>query len=201
MANKRSTSLEDVSKKALRIHILDPDEWESKYVSKIEDASLHPEYGALILSTLQIAVIDKFSPAPSLGDVIRYVADLRLQLGEHAGMLNPLLAEKAIRSLLGDDALKEVPPFGENPEDMLSTALLLLASLVAEAGLDESGVDELINEATDNAEKINWSSLPIGQRTGSPPLQGGSDTAAGAASILNANPGPSRGVGGSWKGS
>src|SRR5690554_5720399 len=102
VTRERTTLIKTLHREALRTHVLDPEEWEGKYAFEVEKGNHHHGYTALIFSTLQVAAIRHFSPRCSLGDIIRYVADLRMLLAEHADMLNPGLAEKTIRSLLGD---------------------------------------------------------------------------------------------------
>lgn len=201
MTDKRNAPIRSLRKTALRTYIFDPDEWESKYAIEIEKDENHPGYSVLIWSSLQTAILRHFSPTCSLADVIRYVADLRIFLADHASMVNPRLAEKIIRSLLGDDSLQELPPFGETPEDMQSTALLLLASLVAKADLDESGVDELIDEAADKADQFDWSSIFARESIGPPHLDTERDEDAGGDEERGVAQEPSRDAGGGWESS
>ncbi|TDC62013.1 hypothetical protein E1200_27295 [Actinomadura sp. GC306] len=197
--DERTTLIESLHKTALRTYIFDPDEWESKYAFEVDNDKYRSGYAALIWSSLQIAAIRRFSPTQSLAEIIYYVADLRILLAEHASMLNPRLAEKAIRSLLGDNTFQEVPPYNESPDDMLGTALILLASFVAEAGLDESGVDELINEAADNVRQFDSSSLFAREGAGAPHLEGGRDENLSATVRRDATQEPSRGASGGWE--
>lgn len=153
MTSDQPVRISDIHKGALRTYLLDIDEWEQRHAAELAKEGDDLGYSALVWFTLETALRRRFSPTCSFADVIRYVADLRILLAEDAGLLNPGLTEKIIRSLLGDASLNGRPAFGEAPEDVFAAGLLLLVTLVTEANLDETGVKQLLDEAAASAER------------------------------------------------
>lgn len=144
---------------AMRALIIEgPEAWEGAHAEELKDET---DFGlSLLLHYLFTAATQRvFAPSFSLSEVIRYVADVRLKLEENASQLNPRVAERLIRSALGDGAL----PDNSRPDDDQITntraKLLLLAAMTQDAALDESEIDDLINEAAENARQSAWSPL------------------------------------------
>lgn len=161
-------AISDLHMMALRSFIMDgPDAWEGEYTEKLaSEAGLG--FSLLLHCSLAAAARRIFAPAYSISQVIRYVADVRVALEDDAHQLNPRVTENLLRSALGDEKASEIPPFGVDETAKTHAELLLLVALITDAGLDESGVDELINEAADKAGQFDWSPLVRQEGSGSP---------------------------------
>lgn len=154
-----SFAVTDLHVTALRAFITEgPDAWASEYANRLDDET---DFGLslLIHYSFTAAARRMFAPRYSLSQVIRYVADVRLALGDDALQLNPRVAEQLIRSALGDKTLPSISKPDDDQVAKTRAMLLLLVALTADAGLDESGIDELINEAAENARQFDWSTL------------------------------------------
>ncbi|CNF75642.1 Uncharacterised protein [Mycobacterium tuberculosis] len=148
------TQINDSHRQAVQALILGTEgEWESHYSAIAEKDNGAQAYSTLLAFSVGIAVRRRFSGHWSLAHVIRYVADLRIALDQDANKLNPRLAEALIRFLLGDNSVKESLTASEDQENLVQVETLLLLALVAEANLDETGVNELLDEAASNAER------------------------------------------------
>ncbi|MEU5987605.1 hypothetical protein ABZ806_01370 [Spirillospora sp. NPDC047418] len=156
--DERNVKVNDLHKAALRTFMLDPDEWESKYAGALQNDDDLAGYPTLIGFTVGTAIRRHFPVTWSRSDLIRYVADVRINVGTE--QLRPRLAEDLIRWILNDDSLGERPPFDGTPADIVSTSLILLMSLITDADLDEAGIDELINEAAHSAAQQRPETLP-----------------------------------------
>ncbi|WP_339153946.1 hypothetical protein [Actinomadura luteofluorescens] len=115
-------------------------------------------YSALLAFTLGTMVRRRFSPSWARADVIRCVADLRIKLDEQADELNPRLTENLIHFLLSEGPLENPPDISENQEEIAGIQQILLFLLIDEAGLDDAGVGELIDEAAGTTRNVDWSS-------------------------------------------
>lgn len=193
------TRISGLHKAALGALILDSEDWESRFADELEKHENTQGYSTLVSFAAGTAVRRKFSPTWSTPDVIRYVANLRMTLGKDASQIDPRLAEKLIRFLLGDNSYVATPIRDDDEAEVLSVAVILLMALVAEAGLDRSGVGELINEAAENARALNWTSLFPWESAGSPHSDGDRDEDAGGADQRRIGQGLSRNAGGAWE--
>src|SRR5690606_37012354 len=82
-------------------------------------------------------------------DIITYVADTRIALGEDRDAIHPRLAEELLRDALGDTPFE--PGREEDAEPAILTQVALLGALLGEADLDEAGMEEFIKESTEFA--------------------------------------------------
>lgn len=163
MTSAPSVAISDLHVSALRAFILEgPDAWEGEYAEELNDETglgfsllLHYSFGA--------AARHAFGSYFSLSQVIRYVADVRLALGDDALYLNPRVCEQLIRSALGDKTLANTSEHKEDQATNTRAKLLLLVALTTDAELGEHGVDDLISEAADNARNFDSSSLCSGE--------------------------------------
>ncbi|TDC75078.1 hypothetical protein [Actinomadura sp. 7K507] len=187
----------DLHVSALRAFILEgPDAWEGEQAEKLNDET-GLGLSLLIHYSFTAAARHIFARSFSLSQVIRYVADVRLALGDDALQLNPRVAEQLIRSALGDKMLTDISHLNEDQVTKTRAKLLLLVALMTDAELGESGVDELINEAAENARKFDSSSLFSRESADSPHVEGGRDEDTATRSDISRR--PSRGTDGGWE--
>ncbi|MEV0662984.1 hypothetical protein ACIBI3_25270 [Actinomadura luteofluorescens] len=154
-------------KRALRTFIFGTEEeWEVCAGELGEDGDDPKAYSALLAFTLGTMVRRRFSPSWTWADVIKCVAELRIRLDEQADELNPRLTENLIHFLLSEDPLENPPDISERQEKIASIQQILLYLLIDEAGLDDAGVDQLIDEAIGNTRNVDWSSVTFPRAAG-----------------------------------
>ncbi|MEU8799789.1 hypothetical protein [Spirillospora sp. NPDC048819] len=123
-----------------------PEEWIEQYGEKI-GSEVNTGYSLLVYYALGEALRRKFSPTYTTPQVIRFVADLRLDLEEYAHELDPRVAEGLIRYSLGDEAFSGRPPFGVDEVTMARAQILLLLILVLEEDFDEAELEKFIQNS------------------------------------------------------
>ncbi|MFG2243732.1 hypothetical protein [Spirillospora sp. NPDC048823] len=137
----------DMHLAALRTFLAEgPEEWLERYGEEIKN-EVDTGYSLLVYCAFGEALRLKFSPTYTIPQVIRYVADLRLQLEEYAHELDPRVAEGLIRYSLGDKSLNGRPPFGVDEVTMMRAQILLLVALVSEEDLDEAELERFIKDS------------------------------------------------------
>lgn len=144
--------IEDEHVAALRSLLEGRPEASEAYASVTDDAAASG-YTMVIYSAFAVAVRRRFSPKYTHAQLARYVADLRISFGKDASQINPRVAESMMRAALGDETLKAREPYGADLPTLVAAELAILDDLVQGAGLDEAGLDELLNEAADGARK------------------------------------------------
>jgi MoxR-like ATPase len=118
-------------------------------------ASARIGYRALVSAALAEAAGRRFASADPAAEVIEYVARVRSSSGLVAGQVDPLSAERLILSACaGGDA------DGIDPGIALRTRLVLLAGLVAEAGMAGAALDQLLGAAREVADQ--WLAAAVG---------------------------------------
>ena len=104
-------------------------------------------FGELLYAAFVVAVRRYFAPQWSRGDVVRYVGSVRAR-GPADDDIDPVTAEKLILRALGADE-----PLGAGEEAKVEVQTILLGSLVIDLGLDAAGLDGLLTEARDLADR------------------------------------------------
>ncbi|WP_146877432.1 hypothetical protein [Actinomadura madurae] len=145
---------------ALRSFIVEgPESWQARYEEDLAGES-GAGFSLLLYLTLATALRRKFAPEYSTGQVVRYVADLRVSLEGNAQTLDPRLTEIVIRAALGDESIEDFPPYMVDSSTIIRTELLLLVALIAEERLDDEQLDKLIIESAGSAGKIDYLPFP-----------------------------------------
>jgi hypothetical protein len=106
-------------------------------------------YSALLTGAFFEAVNRRFGKKSAKGDVIEFVADVRSRLDEVAETVDPRVAERLIREVLGDGSTRDVPGRAS-----ATAKLFLLAALVADEGLDGAGLDEFMAKSRKLADHL-----------------------------------------------
>ncbi|MFG2085006.1 hypothetical protein [Spirillospora sp. NPDC048824] len=134
---------------ALRAYLVDgPETWLS-----LQNELVVPQtaagYTQVIQTAFGIAVTRRFSPTYNIHQIIRYVADVRLQLQGPGQAFNPRVAENLIRRYLADPSLpEETEPVEVKDAEQESLALItLLYLLVNDEERDEGWLNEFVREA------------------------------------------------------
>jgi hypothetical protein len=108
----------------------------------------------LLQAAFAIAAHRQFSPRWSRADVIRFVADTRAQLLERPELLDPVAGEEQIRYALGDDVT-----ITADTGSTTMAQLILLNALIRSLELCPAAIDDLLDEARMQAERILSSSI------------------------------------------
>lgn len=107
-------------------------------------------YMSLIYAAFATAVRRKFSPTYTTPDIVRWVADLRIALGEDGEQLNARVVENLIQDVLGDPASREHEGLND-PYAVVPAECATLSVLVGEAEFDGAGLEEFIADAAEFA--------------------------------------------------
>lgn len=132
---------------ALRAFLLEgPEAWAPLQARVQKDDETAAGYMSLLYGAFSVAVRRKFSPTYTVGGIVRFVADLRINAEKDADLINPLVAEDMVRRAVDAPLLK-----GDVPGDLtavLDAEISILLHLVAEADFDRAGLEQFIDEAT-----------------------------------------------------
>ncbi|RKS69075.1 hypothetical protein BZB76_6214 [Actinomadura pelletieri DSM 43383] len=131
---------------ALRAFLLEgPVTWASLQSEMQKDDETAAGYMSLLYGAFNVAVRRKFAPIYTVGDIVRFVAELRINSGEEAGLINPLVAEDMIRRAIGAPPLKDGGP--DDVSVALHVEVYVLLHLITEADLGRAGLEQFIDEA------------------------------------------------------
>ncbi|MEU9838582.1 hypothetical protein AB0C69_05090 [Actinomadura sp. NPDC048032] len=108
-------------------------------------------YMSLLFCAFEVAVRRKFAPTYIVGQLVRFVADVRIAAGEDADLINPLVAEDMVRRAVDAPPLKETVP--DDLSATLHAQVFILLYLVAEMDLDRAGLEQFIDEVTSYTEE------------------------------------------------
>jgi hypothetical protein len=132
---------------ALRSFLLKgPEAWMPLRGDIQKDDETAAGYMSLLFGAFEVAVRRKFAPTYTVGQIVRFVANLRIRLGEDANEVNPIIAEDMIRRAVDAPPLK-----ADVPDDLTATLnaqVCILLYLVGEADFDRAGLEQFIDEAT-----------------------------------------------------
>lgn len=131
---------------ALRSFLLEgPPAWEPLR-SEMHTDEAAAGYMSLLYGAFCVAVRRRFTPLHTDGEIIRFVADLRITAGPDAGLINSLAAEDMIRRVVGAQPLEDTGP--DDVETVLYAEVFILLYLVAESNFDDAALDDFIQDAT-----------------------------------------------------
>lgn len=137
---------------ALRSFLLEgPEAWVPLQDKMRKDGETAAGYNLLLFGAFEVAVRRKFAPTYTVGQIVRFVADLRMRLGEDADEVNPIIAEDMIRRAVDAPPLK-----ADVPDDLTATLnaqVCILLYLVGKADFDRVGLEQFIDEATTYTEQ------------------------------------------------
>lgn len=149
---------------ALRSFLLEgPQAWEPLR-SKMQTDEAAAAYMSLLYGAFCVAVRRRFSPQYTIGEIIRFVADLRIAAEEDVELVNALVTEDLIRRVMGAS-----PPRDGGPDDVatvLHAQVFVLLYLVAEADFDRAGLEQFIEDVTAYTEE--WLAARRAEESASP---------------------------------
>jgi hypothetical protein len=137
---------------ALRAFLLEgPQAWVPLQDEIQKDDETAAGYMSLLYGAFNVAVRRRFSPSYTVGEIVRFVADLRIKAEEDADLINTLVAEDMIRRAIDAPPLKDGGP--DNLRAVLNTEVYILLALVGEADFDRVGLEQFIEDATAYTQK------------------------------------------------
>ena len=106
-------------------------------------------YPALVTAAFIVAVERRFGTNSQSADIVTFVADVRARSDRLASRLDPDVSENVIQAVLGHGTVR-----GLDKEAVTSAKLLLLGGLIADAHLDDAGLDEFLASARKLADQL-----------------------------------------------
>jgi hypothetical protein len=115
----------------------------------LDRAEAKKGYPALVTAAFGIAVERRFGTSYQPEDVVSFVADVRARSDRLASRLDPNVAERVIQAVLGHGTTR-----GLDKQALTSAKLLLLGGLIADAQLDDAGLDDFLAAARKLADQL-----------------------------------------------
>jgi len=103
-------------------------------------------YSALVNAAFFEAVDRRFGKQNTRADVIEFVADVRSRFDEVADEVDPRAAERVIFKVLGTGSTDDI-----DAQTSLTAKLYLLAAIIADEHLDDTGLDDFMVEVRKSA--------------------------------------------------
>lgn len=119
----------------------DFDEYERLY-EQLDPAAARSGYTALIAAAFVEAVERRFSADSTDAAVVEFVAVARARFDESGDRIDPRAAERMIRAVHTDEEINDL-----DTKTVVGIEVILLTALVADEGLDDAGIDELLAKA------------------------------------------------------
>jgi hypothetical protein len=139
----------DAQVAALRALLSDDMDLYRQVYSSLDSAEAKKGYAALVTAAFGIAVERRLGTIYQPADVVTFVADVRARSDRLASRINPDVAQRAIQAVLGHGTIR-----GLDREAVTSAKLLLLGGLIADARLDDTGLDEFLAAARKLADQL-----------------------------------------------
>jgi hypothetical protein len=115
----------------------------------LDRAEAKKGYPALVTAAFIEAVERRFGTSSQPADIVAFVADVRARSDRLASRLDPDVSERAIQAVLGEGTVR-----GLDKEAVTGAKLLLMAGLIADARLDDAGLDEFLAAARKLADQL-----------------------------------------------
>lgn len=140
-----------------------PEAWASLGEKIQVDDETAAGYMSLLYGAFCVAVRRRLSPAYTVGEIIRLVADVRIKAEEDAGLINALVAEDMIRRVVGASPLAANGP--DDVRAVLYAEIYILLYLIGDADFERAGLEQFIDEATAYTEQ--WLAARRAEASGS----------------------------------
>lgn len=134
---------------ALRALLRDDMDQHRQLFAGLDRAAAKKGYPALVTAAFIEAVERRFGTGYQRADIVAFVADVRARSDRLTSRLDPDVAERVVESVLGDGTVR-----GLDQQAVTSAKLLLLAGLIADARLDDAGLDEFLAAARKLADQL-----------------------------------------------
>jgi hypothetical protein len=134
---------------ALRALLVDDIDRHRQLFGQLDRAEARKGYPALVTAAFGEAAERRFGQHYQSGDIVSFVADVRARSDRLARELDPDIAERAINAVLGHGTTRDL-----DKEAVTRARLVLLGGLVADARLDDAGLDEFLAAARKLADQL-----------------------------------------------
>jgi hypothetical protein len=111
--------------------------------ARLDQATNRRGYTALIAAAFFKAAYRRFAKEGTAADVIDFVGDVRTRSDQVGEQLDPRAAERVLLATVSDGNDIE----GMDGETRIATEFILLAALIADQNLDDTGLDRFLAEA------------------------------------------------------
>ena len=134
---------------ALRALLVDDIDRHRQLFSQLDRAEARKSYPALVTAAFGEAVERRFGQHYQPADIVSFVADVRSRSDRLAGELDPDVSERVINAVLGHGSARDL-----DKEAVTRAKLVLLGGLVADARLDDAGLDDFLVAARKLADQL-----------------------------------------------
>jgi|SRR5215211_2115827 len=112
----------------------------TRLAQQFDDNNGWEAYSTLLAAAFYEAVDRRFGKSHTLADVIQFVADARTRFDESGQDVDSRAAERLVLAVLGEGSVDDL-----DDSTVARTQMVLLADLVAQANLDDNGLDEFLS--------------------------------------------------------
>jgi hypothetical protein len=134
---------------ALRALLVDDIDRHRQLFGQLDRAEARKGYPALVTAAFGEAVERRFGQHYQPADIVSFVADVRSRSDRLAGELDPDVSERVINAVLGHGSARDL-----DKEAVTRAKLVLLGGLVADARLDDAGLDDFLVAARKLADQL-----------------------------------------------
>jgi predicted nucleic acid-binding protein len=134
---------------ALRALLRDDMDSYRRLFDALHRAEARKGYTALVTGAFIEAVERRFGAAYQPADIVTFVASIRARSDRLAAELDPEVAERVIRVVLEDAPVDDL-----SRNAVTGAQMLLLGGLIADAHLDDAGLDEFLAAARKLADQL-----------------------------------------------
>jgi hypothetical protein len=133
----------------LRALLVDDMDSYRQLFGQLDRAEAKRGYPALVTAAFGEAVERRFGQHYQPADIVSFVADVRARSDRLARELDPDVSERVINAVLGHGSARDL-----DREAVTRAKLVLLGGLVADARLDDAGLDDLLAAARKLADQL-----------------------------------------------
>jgi hypothetical protein len=137
----------------LRLFLMEDPNGLDPFDSDPDDPSVRAERW-LFAMAVPVAVRRRFGDRYTREQIIRFVADLRISMGEHANEVSPRVAEELIRMALNDISPDDVYLTNRDPQLDLMASITILEQLRVENVINDNEMDEFLQQTKEYAQQM-----------------------------------------------
>jgi hypothetical protein len=146
-----SMAVTDEQVAALRAQLAGDTAEYRRRIADLDTAADRDGYTALLSAAFVVAAERRFSVGSEVGDVLKFVADVRGRTPDAGDDIDARTAERLILAAVSDADIDDI-----DTDTAILTQLMLLAALTADAQYDDAGLDAFLVEARALADE--WTS-------------------------------------------
>jgi hypothetical protein len=133
---------------AMRAYLVDDQQESERLIGHLEQSGRLDGFSALFGSAFFDAVNRRFAPTWTVAEVVRFVATVRAHHIEDPGLLDPLDAERLIRTALGDGSVDDLD------DETRSAQMILLPALIREEQPNLVALEDILTQARERANSL-----------------------------------------------